>query len=345
MRRTASRWSAFAVLGLLAAAFGPLPPASAQVATVKAATKVVDELLGWLSKGRGIRVSPERADDLIDALRSVARQGDDIVPEVAALIRRDIASLPVGVCDTTLLKFLSSNPAARDGAWSLALKAAVRDAGPRLERLTAGLGDSAGSIMGKLATTLDGREAALLMRGLGGRMLSREQVLDVVSGFRRLEVSPGIQGELFESVARAQLSRGALKNMSGLKDGGVVIVGKYNQIHGLDGIGAATDGKPVIFEFSMYESKVLQADANGMVQLSPGWVADRWSKLVTGATPEQLSDLRRVGIDRAWIRPITGEEAAKWSRKLVVAHESALTDLNRRNAQLGGDDLLLLGGN
>lgn len=72
-------------------------------------------------------------------------------------------------------------------------------------------------------------------------------------------------------------------------------------------------------------------------------MADRWNKLIENATPQQLDELKAIGIDPKWLRKVTPEEAAQWTRKLVAAHQSALTDANRLAAELGPDDLLLLG--
>jgi hypothetical protein len=145
-------------------------------------------------------------------------------------------------------------------------------------------------------------------------------------------------------VARAQLSGGALKSRSGLKEGSRVLVGKHDSKHGIDGIGVGPDGKPVIFEFSMYDKKALGLDTDGLVQLSPEWVADRWSKLVAVATPARLDELRAAGIDPKWLKPVAADDAGSWARKLVVAHDSALTDTNRLAAKLGPGDLMILGG-
>jgi hypothetical protein len=51
------------------------------------------------------------------------------------------------------------------------------------------------------------------------------------------------------------------------------------------------------------------------------------------------------GVDPRYLREVSEAEAGTWSRKLVVAHESALTDSNRLRAGIRTDDLFVLGGN
>ncbi len=337
---------ALAFMGaLLFGSLGAAPHARPAPRQVSAAVKQVDELVEWVAKAARLKsVSPGVAEEVTRALRALAKYGDDIAPEVADLIRRDIDEIPSGLLDVDLLRFLSKNGVAREGAWALALKAKVREPGARLAQLAADLGTEAPAAMGRMAALMDTQDCAVLMRGLSQRMLSRPQVEQIVAGLKRAEISPTAQGEVFESVARAQLSGGALKSRSGLKDGSRVLVGKHNSKHGIDGIGVGPDGKPVIFEFSMYDKKALGPDTDGLVQLSPEWVADRWSKLVAVATPARLDELRAAGIDPKWLKPVAADDAGSWARKLVVAHDSALTDTNRLAAKLGPGDLMILGG-
>ena len=326
---------------MCAAAVAPSPaPAPMQV---KALAKNIDELIEWIYKGAK-QLPKAQADEVVDVLRRYGAKGDDIAPEVASILRRDLNSAAQGVLDADLLRLMSRAPTVREGAWALALKAKVREPGARLTQLAADLGTEAPTAMGRMAALMDTQDCAVLMRGLSPRMLSRSQVEQIVAGLKRAELSPTAQGEVFESVARAQLSGGALKARSGLKEGSRVIVGKHNSKHGIDGIGVGPDGKPVIFEFSMYDKKALGPDTDGLVQLSPEWVADRWSKMVAAATPARLDELRAMGVDPKWLNPVAAADAGSWARKLVVAHDSALTDTNRLAAKLGPDDLMVLGG-
>ena len=312
---------------------------------VTAVAKQLDELIEWLAKAAKLKtVAPEVADDLTRVLNDLARYGDDIAPEVASIIRRDIDRIPRGALDADLLRLVSKDSTVREGAWALALKAKVREPGARLAQLARDLGSEASTTMGRLAALLDTQDCAVLMRGLSPRTLSRAQVEQITAALRKAELSPTAQGEVFEAVSRAQLSGGALRAQSGLKEGGRVVVGKHNSKHGIDGIGAGQDGRPVIFEFSMYDKKALGPDVDGLVQLSPEWVADRWSKMIAAASSDRLAELKAIGVDSKWLKPITPSEASGWSRKFVVASESALTDANRLAAKLGPNDLMVLGG-
>ena len=331
------------VLGSNTLTFAPRPtPASRQVVS---ALRNVDELIEWIAKAAKLKtVAPEVADDLTRVVRDLARFGDDVAPEVAAIVKRDIDRIPRGAFDADLLRLMSKNAAVREGAWALAMKAKVREPGARLAQLASDLGAEAPVTMGRLAALLDTQDCAVLMRGLSPRMLSRSQVDQIVNGLRKAELSPTAQGEVFEAVSRAQLSGGALKAKSGLKDGVKVVVGKHNSKHGIDGIGADPDGRPVIFEFSMYDKKTLSPDVDGLAQLSPEWVADRWSKMIASASPSRLAELKQIGVDAKWLKPVAASDAGAWARKLVVAHEAALTDANRLAAKLGPNDLMVLGG-
>lgn len=331
------------VLLLMPVAMDRIPLEHDASAQVTSTVRYVDDLIRALSKARGGLRNPSRADEVMDVLRATAKQGEDISPEVAELIRRNIDSIPPAVIDPWLIRFLSSNPAICDGAWELAMKAGVRNSGPRIAQLAADLGEGAGPMLSKLASTLSARDSAMLLRGLSGRMLSRNQVISIVDGLQLL-ADTRTKGEVFEAVTRAQLSRGALKAGSGLKEGGEVIVGKYDSIRGIDGIGVGPNGRPVIFEISMDRMKALSPDESGLTQLSPAWTADRWNKMMQALPADRRADLKRIGVDDEWLRTVTPDEARTWTRKLVAAHESALTDANRLAAELGSDDLLLLGG-
>jgi|GEM_PF-6978291 len=312
----------------------------------RAVARGIDDLIEWISKAaKGVRPSSE-LDDLIEVLSKLGKQGKDIAPEVAALIRRDLLTAPIGMIDGKLIELMTANPAVRDTAWELAKKASVREPGARIALLVRELGDSAPAALEAIVKSMSPEEVQLLLRGLSGRMLSRRQVLKLTEGLSSIG-STGKNGEIWEIVARAQISRGALKSRTGLKDGGQVIAGHHNSIHGIDGVGASADGTPVIFEFSMYPSKKLEPDASGRVQLGPAWTADKWNLLITKASPEELAELLRIGIDPKWLDPkvaVTPAQTSRWGRKLVVAHDSALSDTNRIAAELGPDDLMVLGG-
>lgn len=306
------------------------------------AAKYLDELLEWAVKAGKNLPNPAVGDELVDLLKAMATKGDELSPMVVELIKRNLKNIPVGVLDEELLKVMSANPELAESALQLAMKAAVRKPGARIAMMIKDLGPGAPTTLAKLVASLTDEEATILMKAWN-RLLSGSDWTKLAAALERADLPPRVKGEIFESLTRFQLSKGALRSKSGLKQGGKVIAGQYNGVHGIDGIGAAEDGSPVIYEISMFKDKALTADANGLVQLSPTWVADRWNKLIENATPQQLDELKAIGIDPKWLRKVTPEEADRWIRKLVAAHQSALTDANRFAAQLGPDDLLLLG--
>ena len=73
------------------------------------------------------------------------------------------------------------------------------------------------------------------------------------------------------------LSGGSNRPVSGLREGSEVVAAQFNGVHGIDCVGAAVDGKPVIFEFSMDSAKALREMTDG-VQLSPQWTAAKWNR-------------------------------------------------------------------
>ena len=318
--------------------------APAAVPQTARALRVGAELLDWIGLvGRNAERAEPAADDLANAVRRILSTGEDISPEVAQLLRRDLQALKTaGFVDASLLRLMSKRPDICEPAWNLATKLRLRDMAPRLAKLSDELGERALSVMKALATNVTEDEAVLFMRGLSGRTLGRRQVEDVVralenSGLNHLEV-----GEAWECISRAQLSKGAKKAVSGLRDGGEVVKGQHNKVHGIDGVGAAEDGRPVIFEFSMYHRKKLEDTADGH-QLSASWIAERWN-LAMG-DPARIAEFRRVGVHEKYLRKVDAADTAAWLRKFVPAHESALTDSNRIAAGLGPQDLFVLGGN
>jgi hypothetical protein len=319
--------------------------ARVQPMQVGAAVRAIDDLIEWAVKMRKALPEPHMADDAIDALRGVAKTGDDVAPEVVELFKRDFHKVRPGAIDPQFIRMMSRAPAVRDAVWDIALKVPAKGTGQVLASLVDDLGPRAPSVLSRISTQLSSEEAAVLIRGLTPRLLSQDRVQELKKVFQRVDMASIDQGELFEAVARAQISGGALKAKNGLKEGARVVKGQHNSRHGIDGIGAGPEGRPVIFEFSMYERKVLDADANGLTQLSPEWVADRWNKMIAAAPAGRIEELNRLGIDEQWLKPTSAKEVLTWSRKLVVADESALTDANRLAAKLGPDDLLVLGKN
>ena len=122
----------------------------------------------------------------------------------------------------------------------------------------------------------------------------------------------------------------------------MVVPGQFNGVHGIDGVGAAADGRPVIFEFSMDRAKALGQTVDGH-QLSPSWTSARWNKAMDD--PKLVENFRKVGVAEEYLVKVDPTVTKSWPRKLVVAHDSALTDANRMAAEIGPQDLFVLGGN
>ena len=334
------------MISFFALAGGPLPLAAAgpEPVQVGSVLRHIDEAFDWAFRV-GKNLPAAQAEELMDVLKAVARSGDDITPEVLRLLKRDyLTKCTRGTLDPALLRLMSDRPELCEVAWALATKAPIQKIGPRLVFLAQELGASAPRVLGKLASAMPEQEWQLLMRALNGKNMSRDQVMELVDALRKLDVAPTQQGELFELSARQLLSGGMHKANSGLKPGSKIISGKHNAIHGIDGIGTAANGAPVIFEFSMYPLKKLNTDADGLAQLSPKWVVSRWNELISGASRERLEELAQLGIDPKWLRQVSEQDVAEWVRKFVAADESALSAANRMAAGLGPDDLILLGG-
>ena len=314
--------------------------ASPQVAKV---ASVADDLLKWISKLRKLDgEAAMAADEVTEILKGIQKSGGDISSEVAELMRRNWSQLGRGVLDSDLLLLLSKRPDICEPAFDLAIRLQLRSLAPRLAKLSEELGEKAPNLMKALATKFDKEQAILYMKGISGRMLSQKQVGRVAEALEQSALSTQEMGGAFECLTRAQLSRGTNKSLSGLREGGEVVSSQYNKVHGIDGVGATPDGRPVIFEISMYKNKALGETVDG-VQLSPAWTADRWNKAMD--VPELIAEFRRIGVNESHLRKVTTVDTVTWPRKLVVAHDSALTDANRMAAEIGPKDLFVLGGN
>lgn len=331
------------LLGAEIGSHGPTVVAASQpqvTRVLKYADEVVESFRTAVKSGMDAKV----ADEAIAAVRQFTKGGDDLTPAVATLLRRDSARLRAGLMDADLIRAMSRRPAAAESIMSIALQSQLSGTGPRLLRLCDELGDKADRVLPAISKGFSTSEQVTLVKGLGGRMLSRSEVEEVTTALSALQrggLDSVASGEVYETISRIQLSRGALKAKSGLKEGGEVIVGKHNGVNGIDGIGAAADGRPVIFEFTM--DRVKDFRKQSPPQLSPKWTAERWNLLME--SEEFKRALAGAGVDSKWLRKVSETEARAWSRKLVAAHESALSGSNRLAAELGPDDLLLLGRN
>jgi len=178
----------------------------------------------------------------------------------------------------------------------------------------------------------------LTFRGVMGRQLSGRQIDELVTGWK--EFDPFVAGEVFEVVARKQISRGTMSSRLPLRAGAEVIPGQYSGARGLDGIAATIDGRPCVFEFTISNSKSAGYTAD-IGQLSPDGIALRWNELLN--LPETKAELSRVGIDVKYLDSVNADTVAReFGRKLIVDSPDKITDSGRLRWNLGMDDVLAL---
>lgn len=121
-----------------------------------------------------------------------------------------------------------------------------------------------------------------------------------------------LDGESGEQIAKTALENepGLLKNPDGsdmqLKG---VADGKFDNVHGIDLVGADKDGKPVIIEVkSTIHDRALETkactsietgDESQAYQMDDNWVKDRWGKLID--TPAGVQKLHSAGVDEKYL--------------------------------------------
>lgn len=214
----------------LVAIAGPVREAIALPQVARAAAHL-DELLEWAIKGGKNLPNLAVRDELVDLLKAMATKGDELSPVVVELIKRHLKDIPVGVLDEELLKVMSTSPELAESALQLAMKAAVRKPGARIAMMAKDLGPGAPTTLAKLVASLTDEEATILLKAWN-RLLSGSDWTKLAAALERADLAPRVKGELFESITRFQLSKGALRSKSGLKQGGKVIAGQYNGVHG-----------------------------------------------------------------------------------------------------------------
>jgi hypothetical protein len=178
----------------------------------------------------------------------------------------------------------------------------------------------------------------LLVRSTSDKTVSNKQILAVIDEFRRIGDNGGTAGDMFELIARIQMTVGNNRIKAGLMKHTKIFEGQYNSIHGIDGIGVTPDGLPVLMEFTIDGSKNLKKTD----QLSGTWCMTRWNKLVD-ENPNLGGELIKNGMDPSYWKKITADEALKWPRKLIAADPRCLNETNRLAVGLDANDLILLG--
>ncbi|MDA9934885.1 hypothetical protein N9B88_03855 [Rubripirellula sp.] len=189
-----------------------------------------------------------------------------------------------------------------------------------------------------IASSFPEQTLGLLARCTSGRTVSNKQILAVIDEFRKIGDNGATAGDMFELIARSQMSFGTNSIRAGLKKGSRIIEGQYDSVHGIDGIGVALDGRPVLMEYTIDGSKNLKKTD----QLSGTWCMTRWNKLVD-ENPKLGSELIKNGMDPSHWKKITADEALKWPRKLIAPDPRCLNETNRLAVGLDANDLILIG--
>ena len=153
---------------------------------------------------------------------------------------------------------------------------------------------------------LRGKLYLFLARSIDGKTVSNKQILSVVNDFKSIGDNSRTAAEVFEVIARNQLATGINRINTGLMKYSRVVEGQYNAIHGIDGIGVALDGRPVLMEFTIDGSKNLAKTE----QLSGAWCAKKWNLLID-ANPGLKDELIEAGMKPEHWRKITADEALK----------------------------------
>jgi len=183
-----------------------------------------------------------------------------------------------------------------------------------------------------------------LKRLLDGKTYSPEAVVNVINGFKKAAgegvISLSHWGDFLEDMAKTAIDSGRMQ--VGIKKGSTLIRGQHTGRTGIDLIGVAEDGRPLILEvggWKNFADKGLR-DASGMVEMSPAWVADRWNKIFNIADPNELEKViqkfREMGIPPRYLPPnIVTPEMVKtgFIRKVVVPDTTQVKNL----AEIGMD--------
>lgn len=228
----------------------------------------------------------------------------DLAPDAAAILKK----LPTDQCGVLLTRLSKESP--------LYFEKAVKHMGSSCPEET----------------------LSLLVRSTSGKTVSNRQILAVVDEFRRIGDKSRTAADMFEVIARSQMATGINRINAGLMKYSKVVEGQYNSIHGIDGIGVALDGRPVLMEFTIDGSKNLAKTE----QLSGVWCMDKWNRLID-SNPNLKDELIEAGMNPEYWKKITADEALKWPRKLIAPDPRCLNETNRLASGLDANDLILLG--
>jgi hypothetical protein len=154
-----------------------------------------------------------------------------------------------------------------------------------------------GSIVTDLLPVLSDKELEAFCRMWNGKTYSSEAINQVILKAGKQLTQPRLIGDLTEELATRAINSGRMVPKAGdlgLRKGSIVIPGQYDRIHGIDRIGVSPEGKPVILELTCADKNFASQqllDGDGLRQMSPEWVLDRWRKFL------ELPDSRQLLVD------------------------------------------------
>ena len=324
---------------------GTAPVAAQASAIGRAAAKsgeIVGDLLRWIGAvgPKALRAGEDADEALADLTKALSRMksaGRDVSTDVAEALRKNIATLPRCVLrDDELFALASSSSSHCERLFAVAKVHPIENMGARLSRLVVECPEYGDDVLKFLSKVDSEAEGAWILRALSGREVNTKDINLALNACSKA-TSPNAAGELFEVIARQQSVIGVNRAKLGLKRGSHVLDGKYNRKHGLDGIGVAEDGRPVIMEFTINGKKSLENTG----QLSPTSTASGWNKFIED--PARLKQVRELGVREEFLKPVSADTAASFGRKLVAPTDDCLTEANRLAAGLEMDDLVVLG--
>ena len=289
------------------------------------------ESIAKLFKAAGKAPVPaDKLDDLAKNLPSGARTVIEKLAKASPELRR--------VATPEFLSFVAKNPEFASDAAAVLKKFPSEQCGVLLTRLSKESPMYCQKAVKHMAGSCSEETVSLLARSIDGKTVSNKQILSVVNDFKSIGDNSRTAAEVFEVIARNQLATGINRINTGLMKYSRVVEGQYNAIHGIDGIGVALDGRPVLMEFTIDGSKNLAKTE----QLSGAWCAKKWNLLID-ANPGLKDELIEAGMKPEHWRKITADEALKWPRKLIAPDPRCLNETNRLASGLDANDLILLG--
>ena len=171
-----------------------------------------------------------------------------------------------------------------------------------------------------------------LSRALNGRNYSPSEISELFRVVGKKGPGTNVAGDLGEKVAEKAINFRALPggqlDLLDLKPGTKVIPGQYTGNVGVDLIGVNRNGQPVILEVKAGMNPYLDTYSDGVVQMSPEWIVDRWTKLISD--PNNVEYLQKLGIDPKYLNSnnISSEIIdSEFSRKIIAPSNTSVSNL------------------